>query len=99
LDEAFSALLDVVEAVGAGDDPKASAVVARARERLERGRRMKYHDKDYIEKVLPDLMLAYQFSGGRTPEEWERIRHLIWEDRHTAAFNEFTYLLEMDLWA
>jgi hypothetical protein len=96
MDETFEALLDVVEELG--DDPKASAILTRGRERLLQGQRMKFHDNDYIEKVLPDVMLAYQFIGGRTPEVWEVIRHLIWQERHAAALNEFTYLLEQDLW-
>jgi hypothetical protein len=98
IDDAFSTLLDVVGAMGAADDAKASELLARGRERLDQGRRMKYKDTDYVEKVLPDLMLAYQFIGGRSAEAWEVIRHLIWQERHAAAFNEFTYLLEMDLW-
>ncbi len=98
MDDAFTALLDIVDALGAADDPKATAVMTRGRQRLLQGQRMKFHDNDYIEKVLPDVMLAYQFIGGRTPEAWEVIRHLIWQERHGAAFSEFTYILEQDLW-
>lgn len=99
IDDSFDILCQIVESLNVDEVPSATAVLQRARERLETGRRMKYHDNDYVEKVLPDLMLAYQFMGGRSEAVWERVRHMIWDERHTAALNEFTYLLELDLWA
>jgi hypothetical protein len=98
VDESFAILCDIVEALNVDQTPSATAMLERARGRLEDGRRMKYYDNDYVEKVLPDLMLAYQFLGGRSEPVWERVRHMIWDERHTAALNEFTYLLELDLW-